>query len=197
MPDKLADLQRAHPDKQIELWFQDEARFGQQGTNSRIWAPKGSRPRAPRQTEYRFVYLFGAVCPATGETNAWLMPMANTETMNVQLRTLSAQLPADRHAVLVLDQAGWHGGGALQIPDNLSLLPLPPRSPELNPVEAVWRYLRQQHLSNRVYPDQASLDDAVADAWNQFANQPADVVHLCNFNWIKAAANANARSNTF
>jgi hypothetical protein len=196
LPDKLAEVQRAHPDKQIQLWFQDEARFGQQGSNSRVWAAKGSRPHAPRQTDYKFVYLFGAVCPATGETNAWMMPAANTAAMNIQLRTLSAQLPAEGHAAIVLDQAGWHQSAHLDVPGNLSLLPLPPRSPALNPVEAVWRHLRQRHLSNRAYPDQAALDDAVASAWNRFADNPAQVAQLCDFNWIKAARDDAFRSDT-
>lgn len=196
LPDKLAHVQRAHPDKQIQLWFQDEARFGQQGSNSRIWAEKGSRPRAPRQTEYKFVYLFGAVCPMTGQANAWLMPTANTDAMNIQLRTLSAQLPIECHAMIVLDQAGWHRSAALDVPDNLTLLPLPPRAPELNPIESVWRYLRQRQLSNRVYPEQAALDDAVANAWNQLADNPERLAQLCNFDWIHTAVINAVHSDT-
>ncbi len=183
----MAAVQTAHPDKHIQLWFQDEARFGQQGSNSRVWAPAGSRPRAPRQTEYRYVYLFGAVCPETGENNAWLMPVANTETMTIHLRTLSAQLASDVHALLVLDGAGWHHSATLAVPGNVTLLPLPPYAPELNPVEAVWREVRQRHLSNRVYADQATLDDAVATAWNTLADDPDRLTHLCDAPWIRAA----------
>ncbi len=173
-------MQAAHPNKRVQLWFQDEARFGQQGGNSRVWAPTGSRPRAPRQTEYRYVYLFGAVCPETGDNRAWLMPTANTETMTIHLRTLSAQLAPDVHALLVLDGAGWHHSAALQVPRNVTLWPLPPYAPELNPVETVWRELRQRHLSNRVYADQATLDDAVATAWNTLADDPDRLTHLCD-----------------
>ena len=183
-------MQAAHPDKQVQVWFQDEARFGQQGTNSRVWADTGSRPRAPRQTEYRYVYLFGAVCPETGESNAWLMPVANTEAMNAQLSHLSRQLAPEVHALMVLDQAGWHQSAALAVPDNLTLLPLPPRAPELNPPERIWRELRQRHLSNRVYADQTALDDAVAAAWNAVADDPERLKRLCDFPWIKAAREA-------
>lgn len=134
----------------MQLGFQDEARFGQQGTLSRVWADPGSRPCRPRPTEYHDVYLFGAVCPATGETNAWLMPVANTAAIQVQLDDLSRPLAANVHAVLVLDQAGWHMTPALRVPDNLTLLPLPARSAELNPAEGLRYKLRQRHLSNRV-----------------------------------------------
>jgi transposase len=176
-------VQRAHPECHVQLWFQDEARFGQQGTLSRVWADQGSRPCRPRQTEYHYVYLFGAVCPATGETNAWLMPVA----IQVQLDDLSRQLAANVHAVLVLDHAGWHITPALRVPDNLTLLPLPARSPELNPAEGLWHELRQRHLSNRAYADQTALDDAVATAWNTLVDDPARLRRLCDFAWIKAA----------
>jgi transposase len=82
LPDKLTDLQRAHPDKQRQWWFQDEARFGQQGSNSRVRAAKDGRPRAA-VNGVQIILLFGAICPATGETNAWMMPAANTKAMNI------------------------------------------------------------------------------------------------------------------
>lgn len=180
----MAAVQAAHPDQHLQLWFQDEARFGQQGSNSRLWADTGSRPQAPRQTEYDFVYLFGAVCPQTGDSNAWLMPSANTDAMNIQLRTLSAQLAPDVHALLVLDRASWHRSKALAVPANISVLTLPPRSPELNPVELVWHELRQRHLSNRVYADQQALDDAVATAWNTLAFDTERLRRLTSYSWL-------------
>lgn len=179
-----------HPDKRIEVWFQDEARFGQKGTNSRVWARRGSRPAAPRQTQYEWVYLFGAVCPESGECNGWIVPVANTEVFNHTLADLSAQLAADVHAVLVLDQAGWHMAKDVAVPPNLTLLPLPPYSPQLNPVEQVWKHLRQRHLSNRVYPDVEALDKAVGDAWLSFVGDPAQVRSLCHYHWM-AFGNTN------
>lgn len=70
--------QRKHPGKQVEVWFQDEARFGQQGTLTHVWAQKGSRPTAIKQTEYEWVYLFAAVNPVTGDSSAMLAPTVNT-----------------------------------------------------------------------------------------------------------------------
>lgn len=184
---QLAQVQAQHPDRVLEVWFQDEARFGQQGCNSRVWAARGSRPRAPRQTEYEWLYLFGAVCPASGQSNAWIMPAANTQTLQIQLDELSRNLHADHHMLLILDGAGWHKSLALRIPDNLTLLHLPPYAPELNPAELLWRELRQRYLSNRVYADLQELDQALEHAWRRLSDDPQRLQQLTNFDWIQTA----------
>ena len=129
------------------------------------------------------------VCPETGETNGWLMPAANTETMNIQLADFSRQLGPDVHAILVTDQAGWHTTKRLAVPDNVTLVHLPPYSPELNPVELLWRYLRQRYLSNRVYPDRDSLEEAVAVAWRRLTDNPETIISICSFDWISEGTN--------
>ena len=149
-----------------------------------MWAPRGSRPSAFKQTEYAWVYLFAAVCPATGATHEWLMPYVNTEAMNLFMRTFSESLAKDVHAVMILDQAGWHRSKTLSVPDNVTLLYLPPKSPELNPSEWPWRECRQKYLSNRVYPTEADLYSAVEDAWMKLTSNPADIQSLCGFDWI-------------
>jgi hypothetical protein len=190
-------LQEAHPEQRIELWFQDEARFGQQGSNSRVWARRASRPRAPRQTEYEWLYLFGAVCPASGQSNCWIMPAANTQTLQAQLDELGRSLVSDVHALLVLDGAGWHHSTALRVPANLTLHYLPPYSPELNPAEMLWRELRQRYLSNRVYPDAAALDSAVTSAWLRLSDDLPRMRQLTDFDWIRLArARAFVRPDT-
>ena len=91
---------------------------------------KGSRPRAPRDQRYSWAYLFGAVCPARGIGAALVLPRADIEAMNLRMAEISAQIAPDAHAVLTLDGAGWHRpGGKLDVPHNISLLPLPPYSP--------------------------------------------------------------------
>lgn len=177
----------AHPDRKVQLWFQDEARFGQQGTNSRVWGMRGSRPSLPRQNQHKWTYLFGAACPETGEAVGWLMPVANTEVMKRYLQEMSRELGSDVHALLVLDQAGWHTTSKLAVPENISLLPLPPRSPELNPMETIWRFMRQRYLSNRVFPDQDNLETEVGIAWSRLTDIPDNIRSICNFSWIKQA----------
>jgi hypothetical protein len=157
----------------IEIWWQDEARIGQQGTLTRIWAERGSRPRAPRDQRYTWAYLFGAICPARGVGAAWVVDKANIWSMNLHLQEISKQIADGAQAVVVIDGAGWHQiGGRLVVPDNISLLYLPPYSPELNPQENVWQYLRQNYLANRVYDDYEAIVEACCNAWNALIEQP-------------------------
>ncbi len=134
--------------KPVEIWFQDEARVGQKGTLTRIWAEKGTRPRAPRDTGYTSAYIFGAACPQTAQTAALVMPHANCEAMNAHLEEISKAVAPQAHAIVVCDRAGWHlSANKLNLPDNISLLPLPAYAPELNPMENVWEYLRKNKLA--------------------------------------------------
>ncbi len=160
-------MKEQHPQQTVEVWFQDEARVGQQGTLTNVWDERGSRPNAVKQTEYEWCYLFGAVCPTTGASSAMLAPTVNTHYMNEHLRFISERAGGDRHVVLVLDNAGWHVSKNLKTPKNITLLPLPPYSPELNPIERLWAYLKSHYLSNRVYSDYDALFDACGEAWNQ------------------------------
>ena len=115
---------------------------------TRIWAAKGSRPPAPGDQRYAWAYLFGAVCPARGTGAGVVLPAANGPAVSRHLAEISRQVAPGAHAVVTLDGAGWHQtGGKLRVPNNVSLLPLPPYSPELNPVENVWQCRRQNQLS--------------------------------------------------
>lgn len=168
------------------MWFQDEARVGQQGTLTRIRAPRGSRPRAPRDTRYTSAYIFGAVCPERGTTAALVMPNADTQAMDAHLAEISRTVAEGAHAVLVLDGAGWHGSNALCVPNNITLLPLPPYAPELNPIENVRAYLRANRLAISIFE---TYDDIVAkccDAWNFFANDIPTVRSITTRDYAKA-----------
>jgi len=134
------------PGTPVEVWFQDEMRVGQKNKLTYRWARKGSRPRATHDQRTQSTYLFGAVCPSSGAAAALVLPVVNAEAMSLHLAEISRQVAADGHAVVILDQAGWHGAKALRIPDNISLLALPPYSPELNPIERVWKRTRRNCL---------------------------------------------------
>jgi transposase len=181
----LAEIQDEHPGRRIELWWQDEARIGQKNKLTRRWARRGTRPRAPHDQRTSWAYLFGAICPAEGKGAGLVMPFCDTDAMQVHLGEISAMVAPDAHAVLILDQAGWHLSGELAVPSNITLLPLPPRSPELNPVENVWQFMRDNWLSNRVYH---SYDDIVAhgcDAWNKLTDQPQRIRSLGQRTWAE------------
>jgi putative transposase len=172
----------------IEVWHQDEARVGQQGTLTYVWADKGSRPAAPKDVRYEWAYLFGAVCPGRGVGAGLVLPYANAEMMNLHLAELSRQVTPGAHAILVLDGAGWHQqGGRLRVPDNISLLHLPPYSPELNPVENVWQYLRQNYLSNRVFATYDAIVDACCNAWNALMAAPHRIRSIATRSWAQVS----------
>jgi hypothetical protein len=143
---------------------------------TRVWAERGSRPRAPRDQRYDWAYLFGAVCPTRDTGAALVLPVADGEAMNLHLAEISRNVMPGSHAVVLLDAAGWHQTeGKLNVPDNISLLKLPPYSPELNPVENIWQYLRQNKLSNRVFDSYEAIVDACCDAWNALTDEPGRI----------------------
>jgi transposase len=163
----------------VQVFFQDETRFGQQGSLTRVWAPKGSRPRAVRQTQYSYVYVIGAACPQTGQAEAIIAPYLDTLIINQFLEQFSRALAPDVQAVLVWDGAGFHRSKDLVVPDNVSVLSLPAYSPELNPIENLWHYLKSHHWSNRAYADYDALFDAAEHAWNTVCLQPANIQTIC------------------
>ena len=117
-----------------------------------------------RNRRYGWAYLFGAVCPERAVGAGLVLPYVNAEAMSLHLQEISRHVTPGAHAVLVLDGAGWHGAAALTIPDNISLLPLPSYSPELNPVENVWEYLRQNQLSLRIWPAHQAIVETCCQA---------------------------------
>ena len=168
------------------LWFMDEARIGQKGRLCHRWWLKGQRPPGRRDRRFEWAYLFAAVAPANGAEIALVLPEATTRTMNLFLATFSRRLADDVHAVLVLDRAGWHRpGGALRVPANVTLVYLPSYSPELNPIERVWLYLRERFLSLRVFADYQAIVEACCAAWNRLVAEPGRLRSLCNQPWIK------------
>ena len=166
------------------MWFPDEARVGQQGTLTRIWAKRGTRPRAPRDTRYKWSYIFGAACPARGSAAGLILPYVNTEAMGLHLDEITKAVTRGSHALLIVDGAGWHGAKGLRVPPNITLLKLPPYAPELNPMENVWQYLRANKLAITVFDTYEEILDKCAAAWNFFANDPERVTSITNRGWI-------------
>ncbi len=111
------------------------------------------------------------------------MPCANTEAMQKHLEEISASVATKAHGVVIMDGAGWHKSEALNIPENLSILFLPPYSPELNPTENIWQFLRQTYLSNRVFETWEAIVDACCDAWNRLTTEPGRINSIATRNW--------------
>lgn len=150
-------------------------RVGQKNGLVRQWAPKGTRPRQPSDQRYQSAYLFGAICPQRGVGAGLVMPSANTEAMQAHIEEISLLVKEGAHAIVIMDKAAWHTTQKLTIPDNLSFLFLPPRSPELNPEENIWQYLRQNFLSNRVFETYEEIVSACCDAWNRLMATPEKI----------------------
>ena len=171
----------------MQLWCEDEAREGQKGRTGRRWFTRGERP--PGRCDKRFLstHIFAAVRPGTDDAFALVLPEATAETMDLFLARFSATLPDDVHVALLLDQAGWHGAKALQVPPNVTLLPLPPYSPELSPPERVWLHLRERHLSFRLYRSEQAIVDALCAAWNALRSETGRLASLTSYPWIMRA----------
>ena len=167
----------------IEIWFQDEARIGQKNKITRRWARRGTRPRAPHDQRTRSAYIFGAICPQEGKGAGLVLPFCNSAAMDLHLQEISHAVAPGAHAVLVMDQAGWHTSAKLDVPANITILTLPPRAPELNPVENVWQFLRDNWLSNRVFTSHDDIVDHCCDAWNKLVDQPWKIMSIGHREW--------------
>jgi len=171
------------PRAKIEIWFQDEARIGQKNKITRRWAKRGTRPSAPHDQRTASVYIFGAICPVEGKGAGLVLPYCNMAAMEMHLIEISRAVSLGAHCVLVMDQAGWHTSDKLNVPANITIAALPSRSPELNPVENIWQFMRDNWLSNRIFK---SYDDIVAhccDAWNRLVDQPSRITSIGARDW--------------
>ncbi|PMH73200.1 transposase [Vibrio cyclitrophicus] len=173
------------PLKDVQIWFQDEARFGQRNTTTRIWAEKDTRPRVVQQQQFEYAYLFGAVCVTTGEAEAIVVPLSNMEAMKEQLRLISQATPVGKHAVVIMDQASWHQSYLADEFENLTIIHIPPYSPELNPIEQVWSWLRQNEVANRCFENYDDIVETLCRAWNRFCEDKSRVISLCFRDWLR------------
>jgi len=137
-----------------------------------------------RDNRHDSVHLFGAICPGRGVGAAIIMPAVNTEAMNEHLAEISTQVTPGAHCLLLCDGAGWHQpGGRLIVPDTITLMPLPPYAPELNPMENVWDYLRGNKLSGLVWDSYDAIVHACKDAWNFLVNDPERIISIGTRDW--------------
>ena len=169
--------------KDIEVWFADEARIGQKNKITRRWAKRGTRPSAPLDRRTASTYIFGAICPKDGKGAALVLPCCNTEAMNLHLAEIAKQIAPGRHAVILLDQAGWHMSKRLVVPNTITLIPLPPKCPELNPQENIWQFMRDNWLSNRVFTSYTNIVDHCCYAWNTLIDQPWHIMTIGLRDW--------------
>lgn len=125
------------------------------------------------------------MCAARDTGVALVMTGLDTEAMSLFLAELSQAVAPGAHAVVLMDKAGWHIAGDLVVPANLSLVFLPPYSPELNPIERLWLHLRDNHLTHRVFAGTAEIIEACCDAWNALLAETGRIRSLCSYPWLE------------
>ncbi len=184
-PEEVAAIQDKIDNKKIEIWWQDESRVGQQGSLSRVWAAKGTRPRVVRQQQFLSTYIFGACCPEKDKGCALILPECNAGMMQLHLNEIAKKIEHGFHAIVMMDRASWHTTEALNIPKNITLYPLPPYSPELNPMEQVWQKLKHSDLSNRVFKSYEEIVSCCVQSWNSFCDQDGNIKSLCSRAWAQ------------
>jgi transposase len=167
----------------MEIWFADEARIGQKNKITRRWARRGTRPSARHDQRTASTYIFGAICPKDGKGAALIPPVRNTGAMDLHLQEIANHVAWGKHAVLLLDQAGWHMTSKLTVPANITLVPLPPKCPQLNPTENVWQFPRDNWLSNRIFKSYDDIVDHCRNAWNKLVDQPWRIMSIGLRDW--------------
>ena len=172
--------------KPLEILFCDEARVGQKNKITRRWAKRGTRPSAPKDQRTQSAYIFGAICPAQGKGAGLVLPRCTSEGMSLHLAEISQAVAPGAHALVLLDQAGWHQSKRLVIPASISLMPLPAKAPELNPVENVWLFMRENWLSSRIFTSYSDILDHCCAAWNKLTDQPWRIMSIGLRDWAHA-----------
>ncbi len=150
---------------------------------TRCWARRGTRPVALCDQRTASTYIFGAICPWHGKAAGLVLPACNIEAMNLHLAEIAAAVAPGAHAALILDQAGWHLSHKLVVPQNITLVALPPKCPELNPIENVWQFMRQNWLSNRIFETHRDVVDHCSRAWNKLIERPWTIMSIGLRDW--------------
>ena len=164
-----------------DVLFFDEGRFGLLPIIGRYWGLKGEKQQVEVVTTYTFFYLYAGVSPVTGDSFILYLPYVNTKMMNLYLEHLAAEY-AGKQLLIIMDQAGWHKSKDLVVPKNIKMVFLPAYSPELNPTEKVWQWLRQKVCRNGTFTSENELMNALTSALCEMSH--ARFKQLCNCNYL-------------
>ena len=161
--------------------FQDEAGFGRINKPKYCWCGKGIRPSVPCHHIREYRYVYGAVEPKTGEGFFLVMPKCNTVCMSIFLEELSNNYPND-HIVLVCDGAAWHKSELLKSFKNITIVFIPPYTPEMNPIEQIWKEIRKMGFRNEVFH---TLNNVINRLCDTICNLSSDVIKsITGRDWI-------------
>jgi transposase len=156
----------------------------------RQWFKVGSRPRARHRIQFKWIYAYGFVNPATGRTHWLLLPSVSCKLMEIALKSFAQEyVDEDTLVILLLDQAGFHQTGNMTVPEGIEFFPLPPYTPELQPAERLWPCLHEA-MANRWVRTLDHLEELLTNRIRSLIKTPAQVQALTNFEWIHLAQNA-------
>lgn len=164
----------------VMIFAQDEARFGRITSVGKGWAPKGIRPCVKQQMVRQYTYAFTAACAQTGENCSLILPRVNTHAMQLFLNELSLCFP-NYFIVMQVDQAKWHTSEKLSIPENIRLIHQPPGSPETNPIENLWDYLKENYFRNRFFRKMDDVEKELSRCLEKIRNSPELVQSIVGF----------------
>jgi len=168
--------------------FQDEARFGLISDTRRCWCHAPERPVCPVTISHQAVYTYATVSIGSGQVDSLILPSVDTVCMQIFLDEIANRYPHEK-LVMVLDNAGWHLSKELKVPKNMRLLPLPPYSPELNPMENIWDELREKSFHNLVFADIYQMEQHLLKALQKIETLPDITKSITNWPWILKALN--------
>jgi transposase len=161
----------------VVVFFEDEARFGRISRGMACWVKRNMVPSVARQMVREYMYAYSALSPQTGDCYSMISPYCNTEAMNEFLQQLSKQY-SNYRIIIILDKAGWHISQSLEISNNIRLLHLNPYSPELNPVELLWREIRRKYFHNIIFENLDEVENTLQKALANYHQQKDEVKKL-------------------
>jgi transposase len=167
----IEKIKEEKKEEEVLVYFQDESRFGQKTISTGIWHLAGSRPEYKNENGFLNTWIFGAINIDTGDRFGLILPTLNSDNMQIFIDGFSKRLEKNRHAIMVLDGSRAHKNNKIIVPKNITLYFLPPYSPQLNPIEQIWLYLKKRYLSFKKYSLYEDLCAAGSTAWNKLSDE--------------------------
>jgi len=170
--------------KKLKIFFQDEGRFGRMTNPVYCWSKKGYRPSVAQQRVRQYTYAYSAINPYDGDVFSLVLPYANTNCMQIFIDEFAKHVKGSP-ALLIMDQASWHKTKALECYENIIFEYQPPYSPELNPVEHFWKYLRKKYMNNNCWDSIEEVENLLMKALCLSRNQKDEIRSMSLFSWMK------------
>lgn len=167
------------------IYYQDETRYGQKTITSGIWAPKGIRPEYKNQNGFLNNWIYGAINIESGKKYGLVLPALNSENMQIFLNSFSKSIKRNEHIFMILDGSRAHNNTKIKVPTNITLHFLPPYSPQLNPIERIWAFIKRNYLSFKLYDKIDDIIQSGSEAWNNLTEVIIKSIEISQPNKIK------------